>query len=101
MWREPLPRRGDFIRIVGLRARTMPFEKLRKADVSKIPPELSGRAVIVPEYTVLPVFRGAGNRNFGCGGCGLVLVQGFAENQHIAGLVIQCPKCKTYNEVDV
>ena len=74
--------------------------RLRKVDIGT-PPELKGRAVIVPAFTVLPVFKGTGNRSYGCGGCGVTMIGGLTNDTDIAGIVIQCPKCKTYKDVRV
>lgn len=59
-------------------------------------PELNTRTVWTSDTT--PFIRGNGNIDLTCGRCGEVLAQGIAEGQ-IRNIVLQCPKCKTYNDV--
>ncbi|HEY1199088.1 MAG TPA: hypothetical protein VGG32_10275 [Thermoplasmata archaeon] len=79
----------------------MPIDKLKKIEVATTPPEVQGRAVLMPEYTVVPVFKGKGDRHYTCAECGITLIQGLGPNQHIVNVVIRCPKCKAFNDVNV
>jgi DNA-directed RNA polymerase subunit RPC12/RpoP len=48
---------------------------------------------------VLPLIKCDADLNLICGGCGAKLVEGVVENE-IRNIVIRCPICESYNEVE-
>jgi DNA-directed RNA polymerase subunit RPC12/RpoP len=78
----------------------MPIDKLKKIGIA-LPPEVRGRAVLMPDFTVVPVLKGSGDRHYTCAECGITLLQGLPASFHIQNVVIRCPKCKSFNDVTV
>ena len=48
--------------------------------------------------TGAPLFRGNGDRDYLCGGCGAVIVQGFGPTQHVSVDSAACSTCGVVNE---
>ncbi len=58
------------------------------------PPE-GTRTVI--ESKVTPTFKGEGDLDYICGGCGAIIAEKVRRGQ-IRNIVVLCPKCGKYNE---
>lgn len=67
----------------------------RQLSVIRKPAE--GTRAVFRKADEEPVFRGEGDLSFVCGGCRLPLAVGVDAGQ-IRNVVMQCPRCKAYNE---
>jgi len=67
--------------------------------LSVIPePKPNTRTVLIPKGD-FPVLRGEGNLDLICGKCGQILVESAGRGIWLKNFVIQCPKCKSFNEI--
>lgn len=48
--------------------------------------------------TTGPLFRGNGDRDYLCGNCGAVIIEGFSPSQHVSVENAECSTCGTTNE---
>jgi hypothetical protein len=63
-------------------------------------PKPDTRTLLLPKpREVLPLIKCDADLNLICGGCGATLVEGVVENE-IRNIVIRCPICEIYNEVE-
>lgn len=67
--------------------------KIKLSTVAK--PHEGSRTVI--ESKVSPAFRGKGDVDYICGGCGTLIAEKVRRGQ-IRNIVVRCPECGQYNE---
>lgn len=73
------------------------YKKAVKLKIIQKPGELTRSVIHGTGSKVPPLFKGQGNINYQCGQCGAVLAE-HAWKQSLCNIVIQCPKCQSYNE---
>jgi len=71
--------------------------KVIKLDIIQEPKELSRSVIHGRGSEVPPLFLGHGSINYQCSQCGVVLAERIWK-QSLSNIVIQCPKCQSYNE---
>lgn len=54
--------------------------------------------VIFSTQDVNPLIKGMELENYNCGNCGFLLAENVIPNS-IKNIIIECPKCKSYNDI--
>ena len=67
-----------------------------KIKLSAVPKPREGSRTLI-ESRVSPAFRGEGDTDYICGGCGTLIAEKVRHGQ-IRNIVVRCPKCGQYNE---
>lgn len=62
------------------------------------PPEGSRAVLVSDSHRPHPLATGTGEVNCLCGACGFTLCEGLESAGQVAGVVLRCPRCTTYNE---
>lgn len=70
----------------------------RKLNIIEKPKQLNRTVVHGAGNEVPPLFKGEGNIDYLCGQCGAILAKHVWELS-ISNVVVECPTCRTYNEV--
>lgn len=65
-------------------------------------PKPDSVSVLLPKKgETLPLIKFDGDLNLLCGNCNEVLVEGIIEEGQIKNVVIRCPVCRSYNEINI
>ncbi len=67
-----------------------------KVELSTVAKPREGSRTVI-ESKVSPAFRGEGDTDYICGGCGTLIAEKVRSGQ-IRNIVVCCPKCGQYNE---
>jgi DNA-directed RNA polymerase subunit RPC12/RpoP len=70
----------------------------RKAKV--IPEPAEGTRSVMFTAKQVPLIRDEGDLNYVCGSCDFVLVKDANQEQLVVDIVVKCPKCGSFNEID-
>jgi len=84
-----------------MRINTQYLEEIRCKVIPK--PERNTKTIIGggENYGKRPIFVGhdTGSRRYSCGNCNLVLIDNVGENVRLVNIVLECPDCRSYNEL--
>ena len=65
-------------------------------------PKIDSVTLLLPKQgETLPLIKFDGDLNLLCGNCNEILVEGIIEEDQIKNVVIRCPICRSFNEVNM
>ena len=65
-------------------------------------PKIDSVTLLLPKKgETLPLIKFDGDLNLLCGNCNEILVEGIIEEDQIKNVVIRCPICRSFNEVNM
>ena len=65
-------------------------------------PKIDSVTLLLPKKgEPLPLIKFDGDLNLLCGNCNEILVKGVIEEDQIKNVVIRCPTCRSFNEVNM
>ena len=64
-------------------------------------PKADSVTLLLPKKgETLPLIKFDGDLNLLCGKCSEILVEGLIEGEQIMNVVVRCPVCRSYNEIN-
>ena len=73
----------------------------RKLQVIPKPKADSVTLLLPKKGETLPLIKFDGDLNLLCGECSEILVEGIMEGEQIMNVVVRCPVCRSYNEINI